>query len=153
MITSWRVVKTKFSADAFSGEGPRLFGGRWNSPGVRMVYTSGSVALATLELLVHLNSIGPLPGFSICSVEFDDSLVESIDRSRLPSDWYQSPPPTNVQAIGDEWISRASSVVLEVPSAVISLENNYLVNPGHKDFNRLRLGRMKPFNLDGRLIS
>ena len=153
MPKSWRVVKTRFSADAFNGEGARLFGGRWNSPGVRMVYTAGSVSLATLELLVHLDSSALLPSYSICAVDFEDSLVELLNRARLPSDWNQSPPPTQLQVIGDEWISRGSSAVLKVPSAVVEEENNYLINPVHKDFKKLILGSMKPLILDKRFIS
>ena len=152
MIRAWRIVKTRHSADAFSGEGARLFGGRWNSPGMAMVYTAGSTSLATLELLVHLNT-SVLPPYSICPVDFDDSLIEILDPATLPRDWRQSPPPNSLQTIGDDWISRGSSVVLRVPSAVIENENNYLINPAHKDFRKLVIGSMEVFDLDPRLIS
>ena len=137
MIRAWRIVKTTFSADAFSGEGAWLYGGRWNSVGVAMVYTAGSKSLATLELLVHLDSSMRLPSYSSCPVDFDDSLVEVVDPAVLPLDWRQSPPPTSLQVIGDDWISRQSSVVLRVPSAVVPDENNYLINPIHRDFKHL----------------
>lgn len=151
MVRTWRIVKTLFSADAFNGEGARLYGGRWNSVGVAMVYTASSKSLATLELLVHLESSAPLPSYSICSVDFDDSRVETIDLAALPSNWRQSPPPTALQTIGDEWISRQSSVVLSVPSAVVPDEKNYLINPAHKNFKKLSIGKMEPFSLDSRL--
>ena len=153
MTRAWRIVKTRFSADAFSGEGARLYGGRWNSPGVAMVYTAGSISLATLELLVHLDATSALPSYSICPVDFDNALVESLHLVTLPSDWHQSPPSTSLQLIGDDWISRGSSVVLKVPSAVVQDENNYLINPAHKDFKKLVMGSMKPFQLDRRLMS
>jgi RES domain-containing protein len=153
MTRAWRILKTRFAADAFRGEGARLYGGRWNSTGVAMVYTASSVSLATLELLVHLDSSTILPSYSICPVDFDDSLMEVVDPAVLPLDWQQSPPPTSLQVIGDEWISRLSSVVLRVPSAVIASENNYLINPAHKDFKKLSIGNMKPFSFDSRLIS
>ena len=153
MIRAWRIVKTRYSADAFSGEGARLYGGRWNSPGVTMVYTAGSKSLATLELLVHLDNTSVLPSFSNCPVDFDDSLVESIDSATLPRDWRQSPSPISLQAVGDDWISRGSSVVLRVPSAVTEGEYNYLLNPAHVDFKKLIIGRMEAFKLDPRLIS
>ena len=153
MVRAWRIVKTRFSADAFSGQGARLYGGRWNSPGIAMVYTANSLSLATLELLVHLDTGSILPSYSRCSVDFNDSLVELLDPTTLPSDWYQSPPPTSLQLIGNDWILRGSSVVLRVPSAVIEDENNYLINPAHKDFKKSVIGRMKPFSLDPRLIS
>lgn len=152
MIQAWRIVKTRFSTDAFNGEGARLYGGRWNSVGIAMVYIAGSKSLATLELLVHLDSSARLPNYSICPVRFDDALVEVIDPSVLPRDWRQSPPPTSLQMIGDDWISRQSSVVLSVPSAVVPDEKNYLINPVHKDFKKLRIGIMEPFSLDSRLI-
>jgi RES domain-containing protein len=79
MIRAWRIIKTRYSADAFSGEGARLYGGRWNSSGIAMVYTAGSKSLATLELLVHVENTSVLPSFSICPVDFDDSLVGLLD--------------------------------------------------------------------------
>ena len=133
--------------------GARLYGGRWNSPGIAMVYTAGSVSLATLELLVHLDNTSVLPSFSICPVDFDDSLVELCDPATLPTDWNQSPPPTSLRTIGDDWISRGSSVVLRVPSAVIENENNYLINPAHPGFKKLVIGSMEAFKLDPRLTT
>lgn len=153
MIRAWRIVKTRYSADAFSGDGARLYGGRWNSPGIAMVYTAGSKSLATLELLVHLDNTSVLPSFSNCPIDFDDSLVESIDPAMLPRDWRQSPPPISLQAVGNNWIARGSSVVLRVPSAVIESEYNYLLNPAHSDFKKLAIGKMEVFKLDPRLIS
>lgn len=153
MIRAWRILKTRYSADAFSGEGARLYGGRWNSPGIAMVYTAGSKSLATLELLVHLDNTSVLPSFSSCPVDFDDSLVELIDPATLPRDWRQSPAPISLQDMGDDWISRGSSVVLRVPSAVIESEYNYLINPVHSDFKKLLIGSMEVFKLDPRLIS
>ena len=153
MVRAWRIIKTRYSADAFSGEGARLYGGRWNSSGIAMVYTAGSKSLATLELLVHLHTTSVLPSFSICPVDFDDSLVELIDPTKLPRDWRESPPPISLRAVGDDWISRSSSVVLRVPSAVIESEYNYLINPAHKDFKNLVIGGMEVFELDPRLIS
>ena len=153
MTRAWRIIKTRYSKDAFSGEGARLYGGRWNSSGTRMVYTSGSKSLATLELLVHLHSTSVLPSFSICPVDFDDSLVEFLEPAKLPRDWRQSPPPISLQTIGDDWISRSSTVVLRVPSAVIESEYNYLINPLHINFKKLVIGSMEVFKLDPRLIS
>lgn len=153
MVRAWRIIKTRYSAEAFSGEGARLYGGRWNSSGIAMVYTAGSKSLATLELLVHLHTTSALPSFSICPVDFDDSLVELLDPTTLPRDWRESPPPISLRAVGDDWISRGSSVVLRVPSAVIESEYNYLINPAHKDFKKLVIGGMEVFDLDPRSIS
>ena len=129
----------------------RLYGGRWNSPGNSVVYTAGSISLATLELLVHLDSTATLPSYSICSVDFDVSLVEVLDPARLRSNWHQSPRPIELQVLGDNWISNRSSAVLQVPSAIVGDESNYLINPTHRDFVKLVFGKMKPFKLDSRL--
>lgn len=82
---------------------------------------------------------------------FDDSLIESHDPATLPSDWRESPAPASLQLIGNEWISRGSSVVLSVPSAVVDTENNYLINPTHKNFKKLVIGKMEMFKIDARL--
>jgi RES domain-containing protein len=153
MPTAWRIVKTRFAAQAFDGEGARLYGGRWNSVGVRMVYTAGSVSLAVLEILVNLENTYVLPAYSLCAVNFDDDLVTTLDRSRLPANWRDSPSPPELLAIGDAWIASGSSAVLEVPSAVVESESNYLINPAHPDFAALVIEPPQPFTFDPRLLS
>src|SRR3712207_9538441 len=87
MATGWRIVKSRYAAAAFDGEGARLYGVRWNSPGTRMVYTSSTISLAVLEVLVHLQEASLLSSYSLVSVSFDDALIECLDRSRLPDGW------------------------------------------------------------------
>jgi RES domain-containing protein len=151
MIQTWRIFKTRYESDAFNGEGARLYGGRWNSVGVAVVYTAGSLSLAILELLVHLDRSNVLPSYSICPVNFDESLVKAVDIKDLPPDWQESPSSHFLQELGDEWIAKATSVVLRVPSAVVPQENNYLINPRHKDFKKLKLGTPNSLKLDTRL--
>jgi RES domain-containing protein len=152
MPTGWRLVKARHAAQAFDGEGARRYGGRWNSPGIRMVYTSQSRSLAVLEILVHLNHSTLLSSYVFFSVEFDASLVSSLDRSRLPDDWRSNPAPPGLQILGDEWVRGRHSVVLEVPSAVVEEESHYLINPDHPDFAALAISRSVPFELDLRLV-
>lgn len=152
MPTAWRIFKSRRSGSAFDGEGARLYGGRWNSPGTRMVYTAGSESLAVLEVLVHLGDVETLSSYSLCAVEFDDRLVETLDRSKLPENWSTYPAPSELRHIGDAWVQDLSSAVLEVPSAVVELESNYLINPVHKDFGAMRLGYPQPFRFDRRLL-
>lgn len=152
MVTAWRIVATRFAADAFSGEGAFVNGGRWNSPGVRMVYTAGSISLALLELLVHLRNTEALRSFSLCPVRIEESLISSLDRAGLPKDWRRSPAPVSLQALGDDWISSGASVVLRVPSAIVDDESNYLLNPEHPKFHRLEMGTPRPFDFDARLL-
>jgi RES domain-containing protein len=150
--TSWRIVKARHAHRAFDGEGARLYGGRWNSPGIRLIYTADSPALATLELLVHLNASMLLPSFVLCSVSFDDALATAVDRSALPRNWRSFPPPPDLAAIGDRWARARSSLALVVPSAVIDLQDNFLINPEHPDFSSVALSSPRPFDLDLRLV-
>ncbi len=152
MATGWRIVKSRRARSAFDGEGARLYGGRWNSPGTRMVYVAGSVSLAVLEVLVHLGNAGVLSSYSLCAVEFEDGLMESLDRSRLPADWRSYPAPPGLREIGDAWVRDRTSVILEVPSAVIERESNYLINPAHPDFASVNVGEPEPFEFDSRLL-
>jgi RES domain-containing protein len=152
VATGWRIVKRRHARSAFDGEGARLYGGRWNSSGTRMVYVAGSVSLAVLEVLVHLGDVGVLSSYSLCAVEFEDGLIEPLDRSRLPADWRSYPAPPGSREIGDAWVKGGSSVILEVPSAVVERESNYLINPAHPDFASVNVGVPEPFEFDSRLF-
>lgn len=153
MPVAWRIVKTRFAAQAFDGEGARLYGGRWNSVGVSMVYTAGSVSLAVLEILAHLENTDVLTAYSLCAVHFDDAVVTNLDRSLLPPTWRNSPSPPELLAIGDAWIASVASAVLKVPSAVVESESNYLINPAHPDFASMVIEPPQPFTFDQRLLS
>jgi RES domain-containing protein len=139
------------AADAFSGEGARLYGGRWNSPGIPMVYTAGSRALAALEILVHLDSPRLLSRFVLCEVLLNGTLVRDLSADDIPMDWRFEPPPHSTQAVGDRWIKEAPSPVLHVPSVIIAEESNYLLNPHHPDFAQIRISKPRPFRFDPRL--
>ena len=153
MPTAWRIVKEKQSAEAFSGEGARLFGGRWNSPGTRMVYTSESSALVMLEMLVHLDAPGLLHHYGLISVEIDAALVVSLERAVLPENWKQDAAPFEVRAIGDLWAKGGSSVALAVPSALVPGESNFLLNPAHPGFSKLRIGGPRALEFDPQFAS
>jgi len=148
---AWRIVKAKHAATAFDGEGARLFGGRWNSPGTRMIYTSATLSLAALESLVHL-SPPVLFKYVAIPVEFDESLIEKLPASALPADWTEEPPSPSTQSIGDHWVKEARSAVLEVPSVIINAEPNYLLNLEHRDFKNVSIGKPVPFAFDPRLL-
>lgn len=147
----WRLVKTRYAATAFDGEGARLYGGRWNSPGVRVVYGAGSVALAILEVLVHLNASELLPAYSLVSAEVPDDLVELLPAAALPANWKASPPPAETVAVGDGWVAAGRTAALAVPSAVVETERNYLLNPAHPGFSRIVVGLPERFAFDPRL--
>ena len=153
MATSWRIVKSRHASTAFDGEGARLYGGRWNSPGTRMIYTSRSLSLAVLQVLVHLRETALLSSYSLIAARFDDALIESLDHSRLPDVWRSYPAPPELQRIGDEWVRSQRSAVLQVPSAVVERESNYLLNPAHPDFSSIVIGEPEPFTFDERLLA
>ena len=153
MATGWRIVKSRYASTAFDGEGARLYGGLWNSPGTRMVYTSSTISLAVLEVLVHLQEASILSSYSLISAGFDDVLVERLDRSMLPDGWRSYPAPSELQRIGDEWVRRQRSAVLEVPSVIVERESNYLLNPAHPDFSSVVIGGPEPFTFDERLLA
>jgi RES domain-containing protein len=152
VITAWRIVKQRYASTAFDGEGARLFGGRWTSPGVAVVYLAASRSLAALEMAVHLDRSTLLSTFVLIPCEFDDRLVMRVSRRTLPVDWRRDPPPPSLAEIGDAWVKAATTAVLEVPSAVIEAEWNYLLNPKHPDFAQIKIGDPETFEFDPRLI-
>ena len=151
MLTVWRMVKQQRVADAFSGEGARLFGGRWNSGGLPFIYAAESRALAALEILVHVDDGGLMEDYLCIPVRFDRRLMQRLASVSLPGNWRTSPPPRATQRVGDEWAREARSVVLEVPSVLIPGESNYLINPRHPGFKKLKIGVPEPFAFDSRL--
>jgi RES domain-containing protein len=152
-LRAWRVVKRKHKGDAFSGEGALKYGGRWNSIGTPVVYTSESLSLATLEILTGGISLQLLGSYVRIPVDFDVSLIESLDLAGLPRGWANYPPSTKTQRIGDNWAHESRSAVLRVPSVVIKEEFNYLINPFHRDFKKISIGVPEGFSFDKRLLS
>src|SRR3954464_13539305 len=103
-IVGWRIVKEKHAASAFSGEGARIFEGRWNSVGVRMVYCSEHLSLAALEILVHKQPVMVRDKFRAFRVTWDEALMTTIELKKLPKGWNVQPPGPASKNIGDEWI-------------------------------------------------
>lgn len=153
MITAFRIVRPRYAEDAFSREGARRNGGRWNSPGRGVVYAASSVPLATLELLVTIPRRARLRNFKLIECAFPEAIVEELDRALLPRNWNGYPPPAELQVIGDRWIVSQSSAVLAVPSAVVPTDVNYLLNPEHPDFRSIDIGSPRTFKLDLRLLT
>lgn len=152
MISTWRIIKQQHAKTAFTGEGARLYGGRWNSAGRPAVYTAESRALALAEILVHLESVQALSRYVIFQVEIDESLVAGVEISSLPKNWRSEPPPKRLQLIGDDWLASGRSLALRVPSAIVMGEFNYLLNPLHPDFAKLHTHGPEKFPIDQRLV-
>lgn len=148
----FRIGKTKYAPTSFNGEGAFRFGGRWHSRGTRIIYTAGSLALAALEMLVHLDDDSLLLKYSFIRAQVPPGLILPVEKFRtLPKDWSSSPAPTAIQRIGDDWARALTSAVLEVPSAIIPLEKNYLLNPAHADYGKITLSKPHKFAFDERL--
>lgn len=151
MAQVWRLVKETHADSAFSGEGARRGGGRFNSPGRPVVYTSESLALAELEILVHLPTSRLLASYVAFRALLPDEAIETLDRATLPSNWRESPVPRSVQAVGDAWLQSESSLALRVPSAVVPAEDNVLINPDHPGVEEMTIeGPFDP-DIDDRL--
>ena len=152
MPRAWRITKAKHAATALSGEGSFLVGGRWNSRGKRMVYTSQTLSLAALETLIHVDNVGLLADYLYCSIDLPQDIVETLDPSLLSPNWRDDEGLT--RAIGDAWVESGRSAALVVPSAVIESEWNYLIHPNHPDFishPEVRISDFHPFTFDPRL--
>ncbi|MBN9434222.1 MAG: RES family NAD+ phosphorylase [Bosea sp.] len=136
----WRVSRAPY-AD-LSGNGARIYGGRWNSPGAPMVYAARDAALAVLEVRVHLD-LPPelLPG---------DFVLTQIDCGTLASDRIDT-LPANPRAIGDSWLASSATALMEVPSFIVPESSNVLFNPAHVDAMTVRIVSIRPFVFDERL--
>jgi RES domain-containing protein len=152
MPTAWRIVKMRHADSAFDGEGARQYGGRWNSPGTPVVYVSDTRALCLLEVLAGLGSVKPVQSYVSIPVTFEDSLILPVEPTELPSEWRQGPPPRSTQRIGDDWADNLKSAILQVPSAIVPEEFNYVLNPAHPDFRRIQIGSPQDFTVDSRLL-
>ena len=151
-VRAWRIVKARNGPSAFTGQGARIAGGRWNSPGVAVVYAAQSASLAMLEMLVHLPSRELLKSYVLFEMTFDESLVTTVAVEDLPAEWRWYPPSIEGQELGDMWVTRARSAVLKLPSVVVPTEFNYLLNPLHRDFTKLTIGPEQPVEFDHRLL-
>lgn len=151
MLSVWRLTTARFAKSAFSGDGARLYGGRWNRKGVPLVYTAGTQSLAMLELLVQDDALRAR--YAVIEARIPKSVT--IDRIRiedLPPDWREIDGREKLRAIGTEWARKLTAAVLAVPSAVVPAELNYLLNPLHRDFRRIKIGKANEFRTDLRLI-
>jgi len=150
-MNAYRLVKAKHAAEAFTGEGARVYGGRWNSAGTPMVYAAQSRALAAMETLVHTSGSGRRLRYVMFEIEIPDSLLQQIDPARLPGDWQSRVPPTSLQVIGSAWQTSMASAVLLVPSALIQQESCVLLNPEHPDTAQIIIHYPVDFVFDERL--
>lgn len=148
----YRLSKEKHKND-LSGKGAELTGGRWNSKGAAMLYTSQSRALCTTEIAVH-SPLGIIPSnYWLVTIEFPDTAdILELDSTLLSTDWRTYPHQHSTQAIGDNFITTGKYLVMKVPSAVVPGDFNYLLNPAHSLFSRVKITATEVFEFDERLF-
>lgn len=144
----YRFSNPKF--DVLSGEGARLFGGRWNSKGKSAVYTSLTISLSLLELLIHAVSYDEILINHLAVIEIPDDSVSEISTAQLKTTWQNDEEYS--QFIGDEFLTAQSSLILKIPSVIIPEEKNILINPKHKDFRKIKIRSASKFKFDVRLF-
>lgn len=150
----YRICKQAYATD-LSGTGAGLYGGRWNPKGINLVYTAGSTSLACLEYLVH--NFHVMMKQEICLSEIlvsGNSAIEAVSLNDLPADWQtKSYTPLSTQTIGFNFFHRAKAYALKVPSAIVTNEFNYLLNPFHPDHKQTSIHQqITPFTIDERLF-
>jgi len=150
-LRSWRLVKERHAETAFDGEGARIYGGRWNSPGQRVVYTSSSLSLAALETLVHLDAALPLPRFIAFSTHIAAADIATAVFATSYAINGSLPNLTETRRLGDQWLEAGRHLAFSVPSGIVPQEFNLLINPLHPRFNQLVISPPVAFAVDARL--
>ena len=125
---------------------------RWNYKDVKMIYTAQSRALAYLENVVHRNSRGLNKNFNVMQISVPEEIIlQEIKETDLIKGWKDFDKMPYTQSLGDQWVRESKSTILKVPSAIVSGDSNYLLNPGHNDFKKIKLERTEPFEFDDRI--
>ncbi len=147
----YRISKEKYIRD-LSGEGARKYGGRWNHKGTPVLYTSEHISLAALEVLVHVPVISLPKDLKLLKLRIsDEASREEVDPSTLLANWKDYPAPTDLKDLGTKWAESRNSLLLKVPSAVISSEWNYLISPLHEEFEQITIVEVVDFTFDTRI--
>lgn len=150
-ITAWQITLEKYRQSAIIGEGAKLFGGRWNPVGYPAIYLAQHLSLAILEMVVHLDRSDKIGSFMAMPVTFEQKSVYSVPNSSLPKNWSALPIPSSTQQIGRQWLERNEHLVMQVPSSVVPVEGNYVINPLHQDFKQIEIGEFRVLRTDPRI--
>jgi len=147
----YRLTKLKYKSE-LSGIGAELHGGRWNSKGKRVIYTSQSRALSTTEIAVH-TPLGIVPiDYFLQTIKLPSAKMVEIDEAELDSKWKSFPHHRSTKKIGDKFIEENKLLILKTPSAVIQGDYNFLINPNHKSFSKVELIGVEKYEFDKRLF-
>ena len=145
----YRLATSQFAED-LSGEGARIFGGRWNPVGLAALYLSEFISLSILEILVRANKFTSPDSYTLLHIQIPDGAVSSIENTKLKPGWQEHLEYT--RWIGEQFILNNTGLILKVPSAIVPQEHNFLINPLHKDFKNVKLVKKELLELDKRLL-
>ena len=147
----YRLIQAAFRQEPLSGQGAALYGGRWNPKGIALLYATGSPALSLLEMLVHINP-KRIPDYYLVTIEVPDS-IRSYRADDLPADWRATGSAQLLpsQTFLLDWLRKPNCLIVEVPSSIIPIMTNYLINPRHALFADCRIIHSEPFDIDERL--
>jgi len=146
----YRIASCVFIND-LSGRGAALYGGRWNSRDVYVLYTAESAALSLLEAMVHMGKM-PRAGYCLLTLDIPDDNMLAYTEDDLPPGWDANPAPDHLKMIGDRFVASGKYLALKLPSVVMPVEHNILLNPAHKDFRKIKVSASKPVGIDNRLL-
>jgi RES domain-containing protein len=148
----YRFGLKKFIGD-LSGQGAKIYGGRWNAVGNAMLYSSFSPSLAMLEFACNASGITKTIQTSLLTLKLDSKVkIEIITLNDLPVNWQQVPSPDSLKVIGNNWLKSNKTLAMKVPSAIMPLECNLLINSLHKDFFKLEIENFVDMNIDSRIL-
>ena len=153
MTRVYRILRKPYSERPFDGEGAYRFGGRWSSPGIRLAYAAEHLSLAMLEYFVHIDPDRPPNDLVVVEADVPDNVPRvSINPKQLPANWRQVPGPAALTAFGDEFVRNERATVLTIPSALAPAESNWLINPRHPAFVRIKVYPAEAFQYDSRFF-
>lgn len=136
--------------DDLSGMGPKLYGGRWNSIGLKALYTAEYISLAVLEVLVHIKKYNLPLDYHLVSIHVpDNTKPATISKEKLRKNWKDDVAYS--QFMGDEFLKSNQALLLKVPSVIVDQEHNYILNPVHPDAQRIKIVSTSLFEFDKRL--
>lgn len=144
----YRLTNSEYAHD-ISGAGSKIYGGRWNPPGLAVLYTSQYISLAILEILVRANKETSPDSYTLISFEIPDNGIYEVQLKKLKKEW-----PNDLkysQGIGEDFLKESQSLCLKVPSAIVPQENNFLLNPLHADIKKVKIISSELLELDKRL--
>lgn len=138
--------------DDLTGMGARLFGGRWNSEGQPALYLASSRSLSVLEVLVHLPPLIIPDDYCLVEIKVPDNSINNLSIDDLPENWKDISAPTILKRIGDEFLKEKKYLMMRVPSSIVPMEYNYILNPLHQDIKEVKILKKEPFSFDERLV-